>query len=167
MAWLNLVPLLSTILLVITYAVFGWDIAAKSLGWSQILLEQFQSWQIGLEQEMLIAIIHALALMAIVLTSLALTAPVTLMTFFVGSWMKSEVQSIVSILLWSFLFVFVLHWFNLFVEFLVLLSSAILGRIELRSAGFNRLQTLGVLTLICLISFGGGVYGYFHFNQYV
>jgi hypothetical protein len=60
-----------------------------------------------------------------------------------------------------------LHWFNLFVEFLVLLSSAILGRIELRSAGFNRLQTLGVLTLICLVSFGGGVYGYFHFNQYV
>ena len=167
MAWLNLIPLLSTGLLIITYAVFGWDIAAKSLGWSQILLEQSQHWHIGLEQEIFIVIIHALALMAIILTSLALTAPITLMTFFVGSWMQSEVRSIVSILIWSFLFVLVLRWFNLFIEFLVLLAAAILGRIEFRSAGFNSLQTLGILTLICLLSFGGGVYSYFHFNQYV
>ena len=154
MARLNLIPLLSTGLLIITYAVFGWDIAAKSLDWSQILFNQFQQWHIGLEQEIFIVVIHALALIAIILTALALTAPIALMTFFVGSWVQSEVRSIVSILIWSFLFVLVLRWFNLFIEFLVLLAAAILGRIEFRSAGFNSLQTLGILTLLCLLSFG-------------
>jgi hypothetical protein len=41
-----------------------------------------------------------------------------------------------------------LRWFNFFVEFLVLVSSAILMRIELRSFGLNRTLSILLLTIL-------------------
>ncbi|MGL5033507.1 MAG: hypothetical protein ACRC6M_06865 [Microcystaceae cyanobacterium] len=167
MGRLIFIPIISLILLVIVYSLFGWDIASQSMAWSQLLLEQTESWKTGLQEENLIWGIHLLALSSIVITSLALTAPIALMTFFVGSCVKSEIQSAVSILIWSFIFVLVLRWFNFFVDFLVLISAAILGRLELRSMGLNRPVALALLTIICLASFSSGAYSYFHWNKYI
>ena len=107
--------------------------------------------------------IHLFAILIIVLTSLALTAPLTLMTLFVGSWMKSELQSIIAMIAWSFVLVLILRWFNIFIQFLVLLSAAILGRLELRYIGYTRSQTIGILTILGLIGFGSGAMGYFYY----
>jgi hypothetical protein len=88
------------------------------------------------------------------------------MTYFVGVWVEGEARSVVSMVLWSLLFVVALRWFNHFTTFLVLLCAAILGRIELRYLGLNQTQTLSLLTVICLAGFSGGAYGYFHYNGF-
>ncbi|MEB3250384.1 MAG: hypothetical protein ACKN9E_15285 [Microcystaceae cyanobacterium] len=167
MGWPTLIPFLSVALLIIAYLSFGWEVAGLSAAWSKQWLEEGLPLQVGLEEGTFIWTVHLLALLGIVLTSLALTAPVTLLTFFVGSWLKSEIKSMFSILLWSFLFVLMLRWFNFFVELLVLLASAMLGRVQLRSMGLNSSWTWFVVTVICLLSFSGGAYGYFRWYRYI
>lgn len=167
MGRLIFIPVLSLILLVVAYGLFGWHTASQSMAWSRLLLEETESWKTGLQEETLIWGIHLLALATIVITSLALTAPIALMTFFVGSCVKSEIQSAVSILVWSFIFVLMLRWFDFFANFLVLIAAAILGRLELRSLGLNRPIALCLLTIICLASFSSGAYSYFHWNKYI
>ncbi|MFM1842886.1 MAG: hypothetical protein RLZZ490_1624 [Cyanobacteriota bacterium] len=166
MPWLKSIPIVSIALVIITYAVFGWSIAASSIVWTQELHEQLKALEWVVEEQTILLLIHGFALLAITLTTLALTAPITLMTYFVGSWVQSEARSMVSMVLWSFLFVIALRWFNHFTTFLVLLCAAILGRIELRYVGLNQTQALSLLTLICLASFSGGAYGYFHYHSF-
>ncbi len=167
MVWLKYIPFFSITLVMITYGVLGWNISSASPGWSQQLLEQSQNWSLGLEQNAIIIAIHALVIVVIVLTSLALTAPITLVTYFVGGWVHSSLQSIATMLVWSFIFVITLRWFNYFVDFLVILCSAMLGRIELRYAGLNQIQSILILMTLCISSFLGGVFSYFHFNAQI
>ena len=166
MPWLKSIPVVSIALVIITYAVFGWSIAAASVVWTDQLHDQLKAVEWVVEERTILLLIHGFALLAITITTLALTAPITLMTYFVGSWVQSEARSMVSMVLWSFLFVIALRWFNHFTTFLVLLCAAILGRIELRYVGLNQTQTLSLLTLICLAGFSGGAYGYFHYHSF-
>jgi hypothetical protein len=165
MPWLKSVPLISIILVIITYATFGWMIAEESILWADYWDDQLDILAWDIKEQTILLLIHAVTLLAITITTLALTAPITLMTYFVGTWVQSEARSMVSMLLWSFLFVIALRWFNHFTTFLVLLSAAILGRIELRYVGLNKSQTLFLLTIICLGSFIGGACGYFYYNS--
>ncbi len=162
MDWVKTFPWLSLGVMLITYAVFGWHIATVSVIWSHSWVVEAKGWGFSLEDDALMLAIHLFAILIIVLTSLALTAPVTLMTFFVGSWMKSEMQSILAMIVWTFLLVLLLRWFNFFVQFLVLFSAAILGRLELRYIGYNRSQTVFMLSIIGLVGFGGGALSYFY-----
>ena len=166
MLWLKYLPVISILLLLVTYTAFGWHVTSASLVWSEPLSAQFKSWDFDLEQQSILWGIHLLALLMIVLTSLALTAPIALMTFFVGSWARSEVQSMISMVFWSFVLVVMLRWFNYFVEFLVLICSAVLGRIELRNAGLSQSQAVLVLLALCIASFGVGVYSSFQFGTH-
>jgi len=163
MTWLKTFPWLSLSVMLITYVVFGWHIAGASINWSHSIVVQTNGLGLGLKDESLMLAIHLFAILVIVLTSLALTAPLTLMTFFVGSWMKSEFQSIIAMIAWSFLLVLILRWFNIFIQFLVLLSAAILGRLELRYIGYSRSQTVWLLTILGLIGFGSGAMSYFYY----
>ena len=163
MPWLKTFPWLSLSVMLITYVVFGWHIAGASINWSHYLVVQTNGLGLGVKDESLMLAIHLFAILMIVLTSLALTAPLTLMTFFVGSWMKSELQSIIAMIAWSFLLVLILRWFNLFIQFLVLLSAAVLGRLELRYIGYSRSQTVWLLTILGLIGFGSGAMSYFYY----
>jgi hypothetical protein len=163
MVRLKTFPWLSLGVMLVTYGVFGWHIAAASINWSHSLAVEANGWGLSLKDDSLMIAIHLFAILMIVLTSLALTAPLTLMTFFVGSWIQSEMQSILSMIVWSFLLVIILRWFNFFIQFLVLLSAAILGRLELRYIGYSRSQTVFMLSILGLIGFGGGALGYFHY----
>jgi len=163
MTWLKTFPWLSLSIMLITYVVFGWHIAEASINWSHSLVIQTNGLGLGLKDESLMLAIHLFAILIIVLTSLALTAPLTLMTFFVSSWIKSELQSIVSMIVWSFVLDLILRWLNYFIQFSVLLSAAVLGRLELRYIGFSRSQTIGILTILGLIGFGSGAMSYFYY----
>jgi hypothetical protein len=162
MAWLKTFPWLSLGVMLITYGVFGWHLAGASVVWSHSLAVEANGWGISVEDSFLVLAIHLFAILLIVVTSLALTTPFTLMTFFAGSWMKSEIKSIVSMIVWSFLLVVILRWFNFFVHFLVLFSAAILGRLELRYIGYSRSQTVFILSILGLMGFGAGALGYFY-----
>ncbi|MEY2983411.1 MAG: hypothetical protein RLZZ568_28 [Cyanobacteriota bacterium] len=166
MPWPKSLPLISITLVMITYAAFGWSIAGESVAWADYWDNQLDLLAWDVEEQTILLLIHTLALLVITLATLALTAPITLMTYFVGSWVQSEARSMVYMVLWSFVFVISLRWFNHFTTFFVLLCAAILGRIELRSMGLTPAKTLFLLTLICLTGFAGGAYGYFYYHDF-
>ena len=164
MPWLKSVPLISIVLVMITYGVFGWSMAETTLPWVHLVHDQLHVFAWDVKEQTILIVIHGFALLAITIATLALTAPITLMTYFVGSWVQSEARSIISMVLWSFLFVVALRWFNYFINLFMLLSAAILGRMELRYTGLNQTVSLCLLTLICVGSFSGGVLSYFHWH---
>lgn len=160
MAWLKKFPWLSLGVLLITYSVFGWFVSQAKRELSLWLIEQGQEWGWSLSETLASRIVYILGIDLILLITIALVAPVTLMTILFGSWLKSDIKAMVSILGWSFASVFILCWFDYFVRFLILLSSAILGRLELRIAGYNEWQTFMILTFVCLSGFGLGVFSF-------
>jgi hypothetical protein len=162
MRWLKSIPFLSIVLVIVTYAVFGWRLAETSVPWSMMFHEHLKGLRVDIDQRIILVFIHIFTLFIITLTTLALTTPITLMTYVVGSWAKSELRSVVSMVFWCLVFVVSLRWFNYFTSFLLLLSAAILGRIELRYVGLGQRQSLLLLALICISAFVGGVYGYFY-----
>jgi ABC-type multidrug transport system fused ATPase/permease subunit len=163
--WLKKFPWLSLLIVLLSYGVFGWMISQSSGVWGEWIIAQGKSFDWGLEEDSAFLLIHGLALLLIVLISLALTMPVTLMTFFVDSSLKSEWKAFFSMLWWSLAFVVILAWFNYFVRFLVLLCAAILGRIELRNAGYREWQNFIILTLFCISGFALGILSYLHWGQ--
>lgn len=163
MRWLKSIPFLSIALVIVTYAAFGWRLAEASVPWSIMFHEHLKGLRIDIDQRVILVLIHVFTLFIITLTTLALTTPITLMTYVAGNWAKSELKSMVSMVFWCLVFVVSLRWFNYFTSFLLLLSAAILGRIELRYIGLGQRQSLLLLALICISAFAGGVYSYFHY----
>ncbi|MGH7998498.1 MAG: hypothetical protein ACREPR_03480 [Brasilonema sp.] len=162
MVWLKKFPWLSLGILLVTYGVFGWIFTQSSLVWSQWLIGQGQAWGWSLREDWIFIDIHLLAIAIIVLVTLALTAPITLLTTFIGHSLKSDAKAFISMLMWSLAFSIILCWFVYFVRLLVLLAAAMLARLELRTKGYNEGQTFILLILFCL---GGFVLGVFSFYR--
>ncbi|MEB3311720.1 MAG: hypothetical protein VKJ02_15960 [Snowella sp.] len=146
--------------MLITYGVFGWHIAALSVHWSHILALQIHSWGILLQDEVVLLAIHGMAILMIAVTAVALTAPLNLMTFFIGTCIRSDGQSVVAMVIWTFIFVCMLRWFNISIHFVVLLCAAILGRLELRYLGLTQNKTVLMLMLLGTLGFGSGAVAY-------
>jgi hypothetical protein len=165
MSWLQKFPWLSLSLLLLTYGVFGWIVAQSLTLWSFALIEQGKTWGWFLEEDTASGIIYLLEIAAILLISLALTMPITLLTIFFGTWLKSDTSTMLSILGWSFLFVIVVRWISTFIRFLVLFAAAVLLRLDLQEAGYNKWQTFFVLIVACFFGFGSGIFTYHWLNS--
>lgn len=155
-------------LISVTYGSFGWYIASSSRGWTPLIIAQARAWGweglltgLGLaEEDVVVILLHVMALLAIFAITLGLMAPVTLVTIFFSSSFKSDVRSILSILLWSFAVVVMLRWFSYFARLLLLICAAILGKLELQDREYPQWQVLTVIAVTCLGSFVLGVLGY-------
>ncbi len=165
MSWFLKFPWLVFGLLLITYSTFGWQIAASDDAWSQVLVEFVREWDWFLEEAIVAKVIDLLSALAIFFLAVVLTTPVVFMRLLFGSWLKSDNKAIISFLAWSFAGVFFLRWLEYFAGFLLLLGTAILGRLELQAAGYNRWQVFTILTSLCLSGFGAGLLGYFYMTQ--
>ncbi|MBD2092939.1 hypothetical protein H6F67_24120 [Microcoleus sp. FACHB-1515] len=106
-------------------------------------------------------------LWAIVL-GLALTQAFLLTTFshgvqqFLEKWLRSDLGYFSVILLLAMLGVFFLAWFHFFGHLLVLLAAEILARLDLRRAGYTRVQALMILVLVSLLGLGVGGTAYYY-----
>jgi hypothetical protein len=158
-------PWLSLLLVLLSYAVFGWFVAQASISWSEWIVEQGKEWGWLIEDESAYLIVELLGAGLILLIAIALAAPIALVTIFFGSWLKSETKAWISILGWAFAAVFIIRWITYFIRFLVLICAALLGRLELQSAGYNDWQTFVILALICLGGFSGGVLIFMQLGQ--
>lgn len=165
MAWFKNVPFLSLVLLLITYSTFGWYIDDGKAIFGNIILEQGRQWewqailsQIHLtEDQVALALVYLLALSTILLITIGIIAPVTLITIMFGSGFKSDARSIISILLWSLAIVFMLRWITFFARFFLLLCAAILAKLDLQDNGYQGWQVFSLVTSVCFIGFMGGV----------
>lgn len=140
--FLKKLPWLSLALLLAAYTTLSWLLYRLNVTW--------QLWAIVL--------------------GLALTQAFLLTTFsrgvqrFLEKWLRSDLGYFSVILLVGMLGVFFLAWFHFFGHLLVLLAAEILARLDLRRAGYTRLQALVILVLVSLLGLGVG--GTAHYLKY-
>lgn len=128
-------PWISLLLLLCTYAVFGWFITASD---SSGLL-----WLLG-------------AIYTVLINSV-LTAPWALLKGFYGSVLKSDSRAFVSVIIGAFVAVIFIHWIEVFIRILLLICAIALARLDLQAAGFNKWQAFWILVIASLLGFGLGI----------
>ncbi len=74
----------------------------------------------------------------------------------INAWLRSDAGYFTSVVIAAMFVAIAFVWINLFGYILVLLASETLARLDLQRAGFNRTQSLIVLTLISFSGFGIG-----------
>ncbi|WP_013322616.1 hypothetical protein [Gloeothece verrucosa] len=158
MFWLKKFPWLSLILLFTTYSIFGWYVSEFSVAWSHWLAEQGKGLGWGVQEELYSIFLYIFSAIIILLITFGLTAPVAIITFFVGSPLKSDIRAMFSVLAWSFAVVMVVVFLQYFLHLLLLVSAAILARLGLQDAGCNTWQSYLLLSLMSLGSFLVGIW---------
>jgi hypothetical protein len=73
--------------------------------------------------------------------------------------LKSSTRSFVFAVFAAFLFFVMLAWFRLFLDTLLIVSAAILARIDFQAAGFKQGQTFWITSIFCLagLALGAGM----------
>ncbi len=129
-------PWISFILLLLACAVFGWILSTAT--------EALQVWII--------------AGSFLLLMDAGLTAPLTLIEVFFGSWLTSDKRAFLTVLVLSFGLVFALTWIEIFARVTVLLAAGTLFRLDLQRAKFRRWQALTILLLTCFFGYAIGIF---------
>lgn len=156
MSSLRKIPWFTLCLVILSYSVVGWHAASWSGILSPWLVQEGQSWGWLLREDAASAVIQITEVAILCVISLALTAPVALITVLVGSGLKSDTKALISMLGWSIIIVLIIRWFPYFVHLLVLFCAAILGRLQLQQAGYKRWQVTSILITCCLAGVGLG-----------
>ena len=118
-----------------------------------------------LEKNIITILLYGLGIVWVLLIALAFTAPVALMTVSLGRWIKSDFGAFMSIILSAMAFALVVQRLDLFAKFFVLLASALLVRLDLRTLGFNTWLSLLTIGCFCLLGFGGGIFAYILYQK--
>ena len=127
---------LSLTILLIASVTLGWILASESISWL--------AW---------LAVVASIFLLATFLT-----VPLPNLQRLILQWFTSDIGTFISVILVAFLFVVFLNWIDFFVKPLVLISAAILARLDSIAAGFNQWQEFLILTSISLAGLGVGGY---------
>ncbi|EAZ92716.1 hypothetical protein [Crocosphaera chwakensis] len=157
-------PFLCIALVVLTYASFGWYIGQSASSWSLWLASQGESWGWILEDETIFFLLHILAGSLVLLITISLIAPVAIITILFGSSFQSDNKAIIAVLLWSFVIVITLRWITFFAHFFLLLSAAILAKLELQKLGYPQWKVISILIFICFGGFILGLLGSYDFD---
>lgn len=157
MTWLKKLPWLSLGIVFLAYSAFGWYLTESIPDWAEWLIARSNLLGVSLSEVIISWTILPLAATLIIILAVSLTAPLLWMKIGFGSWVKSDIKAFASILFWAFAVALIFSWIEYFVRLLVLISSAILARLELQNAGYKQWQASVVLTFFCLLGFGVGV----------
>ena len=149
--------LLSLGLFVSTYIALGWSIGEQTRLWLESLREQNLSWEIAIEEDLLLLLIKLLAVLVTFMVTLLLSSPVALTTFLFEESVGSDLRGLFSILFWSILLVFAFCYFGYFADFLVLVSVNLLLRLDLKRLKYNNWQIILMTSCCAVIAFIGGI----------
>jgi hypothetical protein len=128
-------PWTSLLLLLCTYSIFGWLLTASD---SSGLI-----WLMGGAYTLLI--------------SSAMTAPWELLKGFYANFLQSDSRAFVSVIVGAFVAVVIMHWVEVFVRIIVLISASALARLDLQTANYNKWQAFGILLVVSVSGFGLGI----------
>lgn len=129
-------PWLSFFLLLLACIVFGWILSTAT--------QAFRIWII--------------AGSFLLLMDMGLTAPITLIEIFFGSWLSTDKRAFLTVLVLSLGLVIILTWIEIFARVTVLLAAGTLFRLDLQQAKFRRWQALTILLLTCIIGYSMGIF---------
>lgn len=150
-------PWLAFGIVFLAYSAFGWYLIESIPDLTESLVEKANFLGVSLSKLVIAWTVLPAAAVLIIVLAVSLTAPLLWMRVGIGSWLKSDFKACASILLWSFAVVVIFSWIEYFVRLLVLLSAAILARLELQRAGYKKSQASLLLAGFCLAGFGVGV----------
>ncbi|MGK7886010.1 MAG: hypothetical protein AB4057_15475 [Crocosphaera sp.] len=157
-------PFLCLAIVVVTYGTFGWYVGSSAVTWSHWFTNQGEAWGWVLKEDAIFLLLHVLAAGVVLLITASLAAPVAIITIVFGSSFKSDTKAIVAVLLWSFVAVVMLRWIGYFSRIFLLLSAAILAKLELQKLGYAQWLVMLLLILICLGGFALGLLGYYQLH---
>ncbi len=149
---LKQIPWLSLTVLLLTYGAFGWSYSS----WGVEAIEQGRLLS-KLETEIALPIVYGLGTMLIVLIAIIFTAPISLITISLNSWLKSDARAFISIFIGAFAFTIIVQRVDYFAKFLVLLAAALLVKLDLQLAGYRKWLSWLIVTFFCLLGFIGGI----------
>lgn len=104
---------------------------------------------------------------AVLLLVAGLTAPLSLMAKYSSILFKSNFRTFAVAVLGAFLFFLMLAWFRLFLDSLLIISAAILARIDFQVSGFKEGQAFVITSIISLIGIALGAGMYMAFLHYI
>ena len=153
----NSLSWLSLLILFITYAVFGWSISQASQSWVQWIVETGETLEFALEEEFIILTIHLIAAAIIVIVSLCLTIPMALITLAFQKSLGSDLKAFISVFVWSFILVLIICAFEYFADLLVMISAALLVRLDLQKLGCKNWQIFLITVIVSSLAFALGI----------
>ncbi|MBW4561614.1 MAG: hypothetical protein KME32_10755 [Mojavia pulchra JT2-VF2] len=135
---LKQVPWVSLILLLLSYSTLGWVISEtnpRDFVWLILVL-------------------------AVLVFIGSLTTPWYKLANFSNVVFKSSLRTFLSSVLLAFLFFVVVAWFRLFLDTLLIISAAILAKIDFQTAGFKQWQAFLILSILSLtgLAFGAAMH---------
>jgi hypothetical protein len=143
-------PWVSFLLLLLACTIFGWILSSYTSTHAELIF----GWIKVSNNELLAWIIAGSLLL---LMDMGLTAPVTLIEVFFGTWLTSDKRAFLTVLVLAFGFAFAITWIHLFARILVLLAAGTLFRLDLQRAKFRRWQALTILLLTCVTGYAIGI----------
>jgi hypothetical protein len=156
MNWLKNFPWLSLVLLLLTYAVFGWYYGSWA-AWL-VKIEAESGW--FLKDNIATIVIEFVGAFLVLAMALGFAAPIALMTFSVGNWLKNDTRAFIGLLIASAIGVIVIYWLEYLAHFVLLLGAASLFRLELQTLGWKGRKSTWTLVFFCLLGFSLGVFAY-------
>lgn len=156
MLWFKKIPWLSLSILIIAYGTFGWIYAS----WAVKFIDEGKLLYWVLEEDMMTILIYGLGTLWISALVLIFTSPITLITIGLGKWLKSDSGAFISIILGAMAFALVVQWLDLFSRFFILLASALLVRLDLRTMGLKNWISLWITGSFCLLGLASGILAY-------
>lgn len=128
-------PFFSLFLLLVTYAVLGWQVAQPNTTRADWLAVG------GI----------------ILLIALTLVSPVAQIRRFFGVWLQSNATAFLSIVIFAFAAVMILTHLDIFARWLILLAPGLLVRLDLQVAGYRDWPAFGIIASVCLGGYSGGL----------
>jgi hypothetical protein len=124
----NFLPWLSLSLLLAAYSTFSWYVYHLTITWIV--------W---------VGVIGFAVLQALLLTTFAQGFKAM-----VGRWLSSDTGYFTSVISFAFLATTILVWIHVFGYVITVIAAEVLARLDLQNRGFNRAQSLVILTLVSL-----------------
>ncbi|MFZ4667218.1 MAG: hypothetical protein ACOYME_12400 [Prochlorotrichaceae cyanobacterium] len=138
-------PYLSLTLLLVTYAVFGWQWLDRAERWNEHLSFHY----------FLLIFWSALALITFLVTGL-MTAPLGGLRSWLLKWFQSDTRSFIAAMGLTLVGVIFIVNLNITLDLMILITALMLARLELQDRKFNEWLTFWILLLVAL---GGMAFG--------
>lgn len=110
-------------------------------------------WHIPLSPDLITGFIWLLGGVGVILMISILLYPWRVVKIFFWSWLQSDTKAFISILAWAFAVVIIMCYFKEFTRILVIVASEILAYLDLLTLGYDRWQTVTILTVVSLTGF--------------
>lgn len=134
MSILKKIPWVSLVLVLLSYSTLGWAISETKAPW----------------------FVWLAVVLAVLLLLLTLATPSSSMTQFPTILFKSNTRTFIFAVSAAFMLFMIVAWFHVFLDGLLMISAAILARIDFQAAGFREVQTFSTTSIFSLAGLGLG-----------